>query len=42
MSSSKKANQLGIFKHFDKRSLAYQRRAQTQRKMNDVALELID
>ncbi len=42
MSSSKKSNQLGIFKHFDKRSLAYQRRAQAQRKMNDVALELID
>jgi len=42
MSSSKKENQLGVFKRFDKRSLAYQRRAQAKRKMNDVALELID
>lgn len=42
MSSSNKKNQLGIFKQFDKRSLAYQRRAQAMRKMNDVALELID
>jgi len=42
MSSSKSRNQLGIFKHFDHRSLAARRRAQAQRKMNDVALELVD
>jgi len=42
MSSSKKKNQLGIFKQFDKRSLAYKRRDQAKRKMNDVALELVD
>lgn len=42
MSSSKKINQLGFFKRFDKRSLAYQRRSQATRKMNDVALELVD
>lgn len=42
MSSSKKTNQLGLFKRFDKRSLAYQRCSQAIRKMNDVALELVD
>ena len=42
MSSSKKKNQLGVFKRFDKRSLAYKRRDQAKRKMNDVALELVD
>lgn len=42
MSSSKKVNQLGLFKKFDKRSLAYQRRSQAKRKMPDVALELVD
>ncbi len=42
MSSSKKKNQLGVFKCFDKRSLAYKNRDQAQRKMNEVALELID
>lgn len=42
MSSSNRENQLGIFKRFDKRSLAYQRRSQSKRKMNDVSLELID
>ncbi len=42
MSSHKQANQLGIFKQFDHRSLAAKRRAQAQRKMTDVALELVD
>lgn len=42
MSSSKKKNQLGPSKQFDKRSLAYKRRSQARRKMNDVALELVD
>lgn len=42
MSSHKPQNQLGLFKSFDNRSLAAQRRAQAQRKMNDVALELVD
>ena len=42
MSSHKQANQLGIFKQLDRRSLAAKRRAQAQRKMNDVALELVD
>lgn len=42
MSSRNRNNQLGIFKQFDHRSLAAKRRAQAQRKMNDVALELVD
>jgi len=42
MSSSRSKNRLGFFKHFDCRSLAARRRAQAQRKMNDVALELVD
>lgn len=42
MSSRKTRNQLGRFAPFDHRSLAAKRRAQAQRKMSDVALELID
>jgi len=42
MSSSHTKNQLGCFKTFDSRSLAAQRRAQAMRKMNNVALELVD
>jgi len=42
MSSSNPKNQVGIFKKFDCRTLAARRRAQAQRKMNDVALELVD
>ena len=33
---------MGPSKQFDKRSLAYKRRSQARRKMNDVALELVD
>ncbi|MCH5465881.1 transposase, partial [Levilactobacillus tujiorum] len=35
-------NRVGSFKEFDHRTLAARRRAQAQRKMNDVALELVD
>lgn len=42
MSSRKQLNRLDRFKHLDGRSLAAKRRSQAQRKMNDVALELID
>lgn len=42
MSSRKVKNQLGLFKALDQRSLAAQRRSQAVRKMNDVALELVD
>nr|WP_272454516.1 transposase [Loigolactobacillus coryniformis] len=42
MSSRKTRNHLECFDPFDHRSLAAKRRAQAQRKMNDVALELID
>lgn len=42
MSSRNRANQLGLFKPLDRRSLAAKRRSQAQRKMNGVALELVD
>nr|WP_229564676.1 transposase [Pediococcus pentosaceus] len=42
MSSKNPQNQLGLFKTTDQRSLAGQRRSQAVRKMNDVALELVD
>ncbi|AKP64296.1 transposase [Levilactobacillus koreensis] len=42
MSSSNSQNQIGLFKKFDHRTLAARRRAQAQRQMNDVALELVD
>lgn len=42
MFSSHPKNQIGIFKKFDCRTLAARRRAQAQRKMNDVTLELVD
>lgn len=41
MSSRNKKNQLGLFKQYDRRSLAAKRRNQAQRKMNDVAVELV-
>jgi len=42
MASRNLKNQVGSFKSFDQRSLAGRRRRQAQRKMNDVALELVD
>lgn len=42
MSSGKAKNQLGPINQFDPRTLAAQRRAQAKRKMNEVALELVD
>ncbi len=42
MSSNNSKNRFNQLKHFDCRSLAAKRRFQAQRKMNDVALELID
>ncbi len=44
MSSRNVKNQLGLFKSMDHRhrSLSAQRRSQAMRKMNDVALELVD
>lgn len=42
MSSRKPKNQLGSFKMTDQRSLSGRRRSQAVRKMNDVALELVD
>jgi len=42
MSSRNTKNQLGLFKATDHRSLSAQRRSQALRKMNDVALELVD
>lgn len=42
MSSRNAENQVGLFKATDHRSLAAQRRSQAVRKMNNVALELVD
>lgn len=42
MSSCNAKNQLGLFKTLDHRSLSGQRRSQAMRKMNMVALELVD
>lgn len=42
MCSKNPKNQLGLFKTTDQRTLAGQRQSQAVRKMNDVALELVD